>query len=146
MRPGEWQFWRIGHFGATEFVRLRIAGMALIVVATDGHALARPRRVDELFLGPGQRVEAIAIGPAAGDYALATVPFQNEAWNPPTPARRLATLRSRGAGSPSDAAEAALLGLMVDDPDHLIGEVRRASITSRRNLGVSHTDDRPSLL
>src|SRR5712691_9805230 len=35
IRPGELQFWRIANIGATLFIKLRIAGMPLHVVATD---------------------------------------------------------------------------------------------------------------
>jgi hypothetical protein len=34
IRPGEMQFWRIGHVGATLFIKFRIEGMPLYVVAT----------------------------------------------------------------------------------------------------------------
>jgi len=80
IRPGELQFWRIGNIGATEFLKFRIEGMPLYVLATDGHPLSRPRKLTELFLGPGERVDAIAIGPQAGEYAMRTIPFQNEGW------------------------------------------------------------------
>src|SRR6267142_2266261 len=85
IRPGEMQFWRIGNIGATAFLKFRIEGMPLFVLATDGHPLSRPRKMTELFLGPGERVDAIAIGPQPGEYALSTVPFQNEAWKKPEP-------------------------------------------------------------
>jgi FtsP/CotA-like multicopper oxidase with cupredoxin domain len=35
VRPGELQFWRIGHVGATLLIKFRIEGMPLYVVATD---------------------------------------------------------------------------------------------------------------
>jgi len=59
--PGEMQFWRIGNIGATAFLKFRIEGMPLYVLATDGHPLLRPRKLTELFLGPGERIDAIAI-------------------------------------------------------------------------------------
>ena len=54
IRPGEMQFWRIGHIGATLFIKFSIEGMPLYVVATDGHPLSPPRKVTEFFLGPGE--------------------------------------------------------------------------------------------
>jgi hypothetical protein len=30
--------------------------------------------------GPGQRIDAIVIGPPAGEYPMSTIPFQNQAW------------------------------------------------------------------
>ena len=83
MRPGEMQFWRIAHIGASLFLKFRIEGMALYVVGTDGHPLSQPRKVSEFFIGPGERIEAIAVGPPPGEYAMRTISFQNEAWRPP---------------------------------------------------------------
>jgi suppressor of ftsI len=73
--PGELQFWRIGHVGAPLFIKFHIEGMSLYVVATDGHPLSRPRKMTEFFIGPGQRIDAIAIGPEPGEYAMRTIPF-----------------------------------------------------------------------
>jgi FtsP/CotA-like multicopper oxidase with cupredoxin domain len=69
------QFWRIGHIGATLFIKFRIEGMPLYVVARDGHPLTQPQKVSEFFVGPGERIEAIAVGPDPGqirhdDYSL----------------------------------------------------------------------------
>ena len=141
IRPGEMQFWRIGNIGAEMFLNLRIEGMPLYIVATDGHALSRPRRITELFLGPGERVDAIAIGPQAGEYAMGTVPFQNEAWKKPDPPRKLATIVSRGARGSGAHAESNVLG------QHLVGAawvdvVRSSPIARRRTLTYSRTADR----
>ena len=83
MRPGEMQFWRIAHIGASDFYKFRIEGMALYVVATDGHALSRPSKMTEFFLGPGQRIDAIAVGPPPGEYIMQTISFQNDPGDPP---------------------------------------------------------------
>ena len=56
IHPGEMQFWRITHIGATLFIRFRIGGMPLYVVARDGHPLTQPQKVDEFFVGPGERI------------------------------------------------------------------------------------------
>src|SRR5262249_780441 len=47
IKPGEMQFWRLANIGATLFMRLRIEGMSLYVLATDGHPLPQPRKVTE---------------------------------------------------------------------------------------------------
>ncbi len=96
MRPGEMQFWRIAHIGASEFYQFRVEGMPLYVVATDGHALSQPRRMTEFFIGPGERIDAIAIGPPPGEYPMQTISFQNEAWRPPEPVLQLAVITSTG--------------------------------------------------
>jgi FtsP/CotA-like multicopper oxidase with cupredoxin domain len=141
IRPGEVQFWRIAHIGATEFMKFGIEGMPLYVIATDGHPLSRPQRLTEFFLGPGQRLDTIAIGPQAGEYALRTIPFQNQAWNPPTPAQQLATIVSSGTQAFAQASETGIMGQRVQEV-RWIDEVRKTPIARRRTLNYSRTLDR----
>jgi FtsP/CotA-like multicopper oxidase with cupredoxin domain len=145
VRPGEMQFWRIANIGATLFIKLRVAGMPLYALATDGHPLSRPRRLTELFLGPGQRIDAIAIGPQPGEYAMATVAFQNEAWRTPDPARRLATIVSAGSPPTRARAETEVLAQHVEGP-RWIDEVRSTAIARRRTLEYSTTPDRHAFM
>ena len=109
IRPGEMQFWRIANIGATLFIKFPIEGMPLYVVATDGHPRSRPDRVTEFFIGPGQRIDAIAIGPQAGEYAMRTISFQNQAWKKPDPPQQLATVVSDGSGAAGPHAETEFL-------------------------------------
>jgi FtsP/CotA-like multicopper oxidase with cupredoxin domain len=145
IRPGEMQFWRIANIGATLFIKFRIEGMPLYVVATDGHPRSRPRKTTEFFIGPGQRIDAIAIGPASGEYAMRTISFQNEAWKKPAPSQQLATIVSDGAGTAGPHAETEVLG------QHVVGarwidEVRSAPIARRRTLEYSRTPDRHAFM
>jgi suppressor of ftsI len=141
IRPGEIQFWRIGNIGATAFLKFRIEGMPLYVLATDGHPLSRPRKVTQLFLGPGERVDAIAIGPQSGEYAMSSIPFQNEAWKKPEASRQLATIVSAGSGASSTHTETAILGQRLAG-EAWTDEVRSAPIARRRTLTFSRTADR----
>jgi FtsP/CotA-like multicopper oxidase with cupredoxin domain len=141
IRPGEVQFWRIAHIGATLFIKFRIDGMPLYVVATDGHPLSRPQRMTEFFVGPGQRIEAIVIGPPAGEYPMRTIPFQNQAWKAPDPAQQMATIVASGpqATAPMNGAE--IMSQRVQGA-RWIDEIRTAPIARRRTLNYSRTDDR----
>src|SRR6267143_1842316 len=141
IRPGEMQFWRIGNIGATAFLKFRIEGMPLYVLATDGHPLSRPRKLTELFLGPGERIDAIAIGPQAGEYAMRTISFQNEGWKKPEPSRRMATIVSAGSGASSAQAESEILRQRLAGAAW-IDEVRASPIARRRTLEYSRTADR----
>ncbi len=141
IRPNEMQFWRIGHIGATLFIKFRIEGMALYVLATDGHPLSQPRKVSELLLGPGQRIDAIAIGPQTGEYALRTIPFQNEAWRKPDPAQQLATIVSEGSPANGADVESEVLRQRVTGA-RWFDEVRATPIARRRRLEYSRTPDR----
>jgi suppressor of ftsI len=141
MRAGEMQFWRIAHIGASEFYKFHIEGMALYVVATDGHALARPRKLTEFFIGPGERIDAIAIGPAPGEYAMRTISFQNEAWRPSEPVLPLAVITSSGSPTPDAGLENEILRQRLDGPQW-IDNVRAATIVRHRTLVYSRTADR----
>jgi suppressor of ftsI len=141
IRPGEMQFWRIGHVGATLFIKFRIEGMPLYVLARDGHPLSQPRKMTEFFVGPGQRIDAIAIGPKHGEYAMRTIPFQNEAWRRPDPAQQLATIVSAGLGTTSADAETEVLRQRIDGA-RWIDEVRSTPLARRRTLSYSRTPDR----
>jgi FtsP/CotA-like multicopper oxidase with cupredoxin domain len=141
IRPGEMQFWRIANIGATLFIKFHIEGMPLYVVATDGHPLSRPRKTSEFFVGPGQRIDAIAIGPQAGEYAMRTISFRNEAWKKPDPAQQLATIVSGGFGTAGANAEAEVLRQDVVGT-RWIDEVRSTRIARRRTLEYSKTPDR----
>jgi suppressor of ftsI len=140
IRPGEMQFWRIAHIGATLFSPLQIQGMPLYVIATDGHPLSRPRKISEFLLGPGQRIDAIAIGPPAGEYAMATLLFKNMAWRDPFPAQQIATIVS--AGSPASGnTEAEIMRQRAARP-RWIDEVRTSPVARQRRLVYSRTEDR----
>jgi FtsP/CotA-like multicopper oxidase with cupredoxin domain len=145
IRPGEMQLWRIANISAELFARLRIDAMPLYVLATDGHPLPRPSRRTELFLGPGERVDAIVVGPSSGEYALHTVSFQNEAWKEPAPSVRLATIRSRGTNASRANAEAHVLHQRLAQPSWT-DEVRSAPIARRRSLTYSRTEDRKAFM
>jgi suppressor of ftsI len=137
---GEMQLWRIAHIGASEFYKFSIENMPLYVVATDGHALSRPRKMSEFFIGPGERIDAIAIGPPAGQYPMRTISFQNEAWRPPEPVLPLAIIVSSGS-SESAALPDEILRQRVAGP-RWIDDVRAAPIVRRRMLIYSRTSDR----
>jgi FtsP/CotA-like multicopper oxidase with cupredoxin domain len=145
IRPGELQFWRIGHIGATLFIRFRIEGIPLYVLATDGHPLSSPRKVSEFLIGPGERIDAVAIGPEPGEYAMRTISFQNEAWRKPDPAQQLASIVSAGPQS-SGAGETEILRSRPDEKYPWIDEVRSAPIVRRRTLQYSKTPDRHAFM
>ena len=144
IRPGEMQFWRIANIGASDFYKLRIEGMPLYVVATDGHALSRPQKMTELFFGPGERIEAIVVGPPAGEYKLRTVPFQNEAWRLPEPGLQLALIVSDGS-SARTTTDAEILNQRVLGP-RWIDDIRTAAIARRRTVIYSRTADRKTFM
>jgi FtsP/CotA-like multicopper oxidase with cupredoxin domain len=145
IRPGEVQFWRIAHIGATEFLKFGLGGMPLYMIATDGHALSRPQRLTEVFIGPGERIDAIAIGPPAGEYALRSIPFQNQAWNPPSPPQQIATIASSGPPAAAQPGEGRILGQRVHKA-RWIDEIRKTPIVRRRTLVYSRNAQRTKFM
>ena len=141
IKPGEIQFWRLAHIGAALFIKFRIEGMPLYAIATDGHPLSHPRRLTEVFIGPGERIDALVIGPPAGEYAMRTIPFQNQAWRAPDPARHIATIVALGAGASPQGGEAEIMAQRFKEP-RWIDEVRATPVARRRTLSYSRTDDR----
>jgi FtsP/CotA-like multicopper oxidase with cupredoxin domain len=141
IKPGEIQFWRLAHIGATLFIKYRIEGMPLYAIATDGHPLSRPRRMTDVFIGPGERIDALVIGPAAGEYAMQTVPFQNQAWRAPDPAQQIATIVASGGNGTPGVLESEIMGQRLKEP-RWIGEVRAAPVAHHRALSYSRTEDR----
>jgi len=140
IRPGEMQFWRIAHIGATLFAPFRVQGVSLYVIATDGHPLSRPRKMSEFLLGPGQRIDAIAVGPPAGEYAIETLAFKNMAWREVFPGQQIATVVS--AGSPASTGAEAEVSRQRVARERWIDEVRASPIARQRRLTYSRTDDR----
>ena len=140
IRPGEMQLWRIANIGATLFSPFRIEGVSLWVIATDGHPLSRPRPIEEFLSGPGQRFDAIAIGPPAGVYAIRTLDFRNMAWRETFAGQHVATIVSSGATVNGDA-QTAVAALKCAGP-RWIDEVRTSAIARERRLVYSRTDDR----
>jgi suppressor of ftsI len=145
IRPGEMQFWRIANIGATLFIKFRIEGMPLYVMATDGHPRSRPSKMSEFFIGPGQRIDAIAIGPPAGEYAMRTISFQNQAWKRPDPPQQMATIVSGGSGSAEARVETEVLSQRFTGP-RWIDEVRSTPIARQRTLTYSRTPDRSAFM
>src|SRR5204863_6260914 len=131
--------------GATLFIKFRIEGMPLYVMATDGHPRSRPSKMSEFFIGPGQRIDAIAIGPPDGEYAMRTISFQNQAWKRPDPPQQLATIVSAGSGSAEARGETEVLSQRFVGP-RWIDEVRSTPIARQRTLTYSRTPDRSAFM
>src|SRR6476620_1527989 len=92
-------------------------------------------------MGPGQRIDAIVIGPPVGEYAIQTIPFQNQTWRAPDPAQQIATVIASGPQTFAKTGGTEILGQQVKGP-RWIDEIRKTPIDRRRTLNYSRTDDR----
>jgi suppressor of ftsI len=141
IRPGEVQYWRIGNIGADLFLKLKLEGMPLYVIATDGHYLKRPTQMADVMLGPGQRIEALIIGGAPGNYKFKSVSFPLGEGHPPLPERVLGVVESQGPPADIAAAEARVKSQTVN-MERLIEAVKSSPIARRRTMTFSRTQDK----
>jgi FtsP/CotA-like multicopper oxidase with cupredoxin domain len=107
IRPGETQRWRILNASASTFYNLHLAGHQFHQIAKDGNTLAEPWTRDQIVLGPGERVEVLIQGGAAGIYQFKSLGFNlGEAT---APEAVLATLASAGAAVSPQPLPSALI-------------------------------------
>jgi FtsP/CotA-like multicopper oxidase with cupredoxin domain len=141
IRPGEVQLWRVANIGADLFLKIAVAGMPFYVVATDGHYLGQPTRMDEVLLGPGARIEALVVGGTSGRYAFESVPFVMEQGRPPLPGHALGTVVSEGPAA-DVAAVASRVEAETVDHSRSIDALRASTIARPRTMTFSRTVDR----
>jgi FtsP/CotA-like multicopper oxidase with cupredoxin domain len=141
IRPGELQYWRIGNIGADLFLKLKLEGIALYLIGTDGTYLHRPVKVDEMMLGPGQRIEVVAVGGPPGSYHLKSIPFILESGRPPLPEHELGIVVSDGPAADITAAEAKVVAQAVE-VSRYIEALRASPIARRRIFSFSRSEDR----
>jgi suppressor of ftsI len=116
IRPGEAQFWEMGHIGADCFLGAQVERMPFYVIGRDGYFLPHPIKMDEVLLGPGQRVSAVVVGGKPDKYAFKSVAFKFDERQPPLPEIRLGTVVSEGPTANIEQAEATVLGQQVNGP------------------------------
>lgn len=141
IRPGEVQYWRVGNIGANLFLKLKLEGMALYLIGTDGHYLRRPEKVDELWLSPASRAELLAVGGPAGRYALKSVSFADEQGKPPRPERLLGVVASNGPAAADPAEAGARVAHQRADGPRYIDQLRATPVTRRRTMTFTRNAD-----
>jgi len=141
IRPGEAQFWQMGNIGADRFLRVKIEGMPFYVIGRDGYFVPRPVRMDEVLLGPGQRVSVIVVGGPAGRHEFKSVAFKFDERQPPLPEVRLGTVVSQGPPADIAAAEAAVSAQQVNGTLY-VETVRSSPIAHRRTFTFSASADK----
>src|SRR5262249_2050297 len=91
IRPGETQFWRIGHVSADISYRLKLDCHTFNEIARDGDRHTRVVPFDEIVLPPGSRTEVLVYGGAQGLYQLRTLYYNQGADGDQYPEVTLAT-------------------------------------------------------
>jgi FtsP/CotA-like multicopper oxidase with cupredoxin domain len=141
IRPGEAQLWQIGNIGADRFLRLQIEGMPFFLIGRDGYFVPRPIRMEELILGPGQRVAVIVIGGQAGSHVFRSIEFKFDERQPPLPEVNLGTVVSQGPGADIVATEQRVAAQHVNTPLY-VDLVRSSPIAHRRTFAFSVNPDK----
>jgi FtsP/CotA-like multicopper oxidase with cupredoxin domain len=106
----------MGHIGADCFLGAQVERMPFYVIGRDGYFLPHPIKMDEVLLGPGQRVSAVVVGGKPDKYAFKSVAFKFDERQPPLPEIRLGTVVSEGPTANIEQAEATVLGQQVNGP------------------------------
>jgi len=95
LRCGDPQRWRLINATSDVFYVLEWGGGPFHVIAMDGSPLSERETVRTLFVGPGERVDAIVVGDTPGTYYLRSLAFDQGFVS--FPERALATINVRGS-------------------------------------------------
>ena len=116
--------------------RLALEGHSLVLIATDGGAIATPEPLDELLLAPGERADVLVQGnQASGSYRLLNLPYQRSSHMGMAAAedapRTLATLSYAGTVPPLPLPKALIPVPALPKPER----IRRFVMATRVALG-----------
>ena len=136
IRPGQLQRWSIFNANADRVVVLALPHHEHFeLLAQDGHTLARPMIVSDLFIAPGSRREVLVRGGRPGVYPVRAIPFSQfpggdkESNGGPVPNETVLTLRSGGTASHASFSGKTVLSHPVD--------LRRKHVDRRRTIVFS---------
>ncbi|WP_222183776.1 multicopper oxidase family protein [Geminicoccus harenae] len=95
-RPGEFQVWQLGNLGADAFFDMQLDGHQVWLLERDGNLLAKPVRIDHVFLPPGARATIVVEAGKAGRYAFRHRNVDTGPAGDPNPAVQLGTFIVEG--------------------------------------------------
>lgn len=76
IQPGETQRWRIANACADDFLLLELQGHTMHEIAKDGNPCKQVVPVDQVLLGPGERIEVLVQASSTpGSYQLRSLPW-----------------------------------------------------------------------
>ncbi|TFD78277.1 multicopper oxidase family protein [Cryobacterium fucosi] len=137
IRSGERERWRIVNACASRYLRLRLDGQELHLLGLDSGRFAKPEKVDEVMLAPGNRADLLVTA-SEGSTALRAVPYDRGSDG------------MMGGGRGSSLAEVTLATVTVEGADAGAGDtadslpaiprqatpvdLRGATVTARREF------------
>src|SRR4029077_18323429 len=136
IRPGQLQRWRIFNASSDRSMVLRLPDrQRFLLLAQDGHTLARPLSVSELLIAPGSRREVLVRGARPGVYRVKAAPFaqfpggEKAANGGPIPNQTVLTMRSSGSPDRTSFPARAALSRPLD--------LRRKHVDRKRTIVFS---------
>ena len=70
IQPGETQLWRLSDQTANTYFRLRLEGHDMTLIGRDARPVLHAETVNELMIGPSERMDVLVTAGAAGRYRL----------------------------------------------------------------------------
>jgi FtsP/CotA-like multicopper oxidase with cupredoxin domain len=149
-RAGTLEHWRIVNASPSRYYALRLDGLPLHLIATDGGRLDAPHPVDEIVLVPGERAEVLVPVSAAGSHVLTTRGVdrggmgmggmqggmgRGDAAGQADGANVVASLVVAGAGAPAPA----LPSVLRDQGEPSDDVTRTRDVTLSMNMGMGGT-------
>ncbi len=114
MQPGETQLWRLSDQTANTYFRLRLEGHRFTQVGRDARPILHPFNIDEIVIGPSERIDVLVTAVAAGRYQLISEPTATGPVGDMFPPQVLATVDA--ASDPGRPAPLPLGELVIDAP------------------------------
>lgn len=74
IQPGETQLWRLSDQTANTYFRLRLEGHRFTQVGRDARPILHPKSIDEIVIGPSERMDVLVTAGTAGRYRLISEP------------------------------------------------------------------------
>ena len=133
MQPGETQLWRFSGQTANGYYRMRLDGTKLVQIGRDARPLLHPEAVDQILVGPSERVDVLVTAGSAGRYHLVQESTATGPAGDRFPRQALAEVEvARDSSKPLPAP---LGPLVVNAPDQK--PVPGAHISARRLVSFS---------
>lgn len=107
IQPGETQLWRLSNQTANAFFRLSLQGHTFRIVGRDAAPVPMPETVNEVIIGPSQRLDVLVDGGAAGSYIFKSERTLTGPAGDEFPAQNMALMVTAPAG-PGQAKAAGL--------------------------------------
>ncbi|MDP9096183.1 MAG: multicopper oxidase family protein [Pseudomonadota bacterium] len=99
IQPGETQLWRFSAQTANAYLRLRLEGHTMTLVGRDARPILHPEKIDELMIGPSERMDVLVTAGNRGSYRLLSEPVSTGPAGDMFPQQTLAVMNAADDGT-----------------------------------------------